>query len=106
MIPKVNTFTLYLCCGTCYHKSIRFRSYFEARFALFSSSIPSSVLNPEFPKVISNVPGGGSRRSGPPIRPNTLFETEIRTSRVSLPPQGFRPESVIPSRHSGNSRVY
>ena len=36
MIPKVNTFTLYLCCGTCYHKSIRFRSYFEARFALFS----------------------------------------------------------------------
>ena len=63
MIPKINTFTLYLCCGTCYHNSIRFSSYFEALFALYGSSIPSSVLNPEFLMVISNVPvadpGGG-----------------------------------------------
>ena len=71
MIPKIDTFTLYLCCGTCYYKSIRFRSYFEALFAL-GSSIPSSVLNPEFPMVISNVPvadpGGGFGRSGPPYQ--------------------------------------
>ena len=89
MIPKVNTFTLYLCCGTCYQKSIRFRSYFEARFALFSSSIPSSVLNPEFPKVISNVPGGGSRRSGPPIRPNTCLRLKFVHREDHYPRRDF-----------------
>ena len=85
MIPKINTFTLYLCCGTCYHNSIRFSSYFEALFALYGSSIPSSVLNPEFLMVISNVPvadpggggGGGPGSLDPPVRPDACLRLKF-----------------------------
>ena len=89
MIPKINTFTLYLCCGTCYHKSSRFWGDFEARFALFGSSIP----NPEFPMVISNVPaadpGAGSGGSEPPIRPDTCLRLKFVHREYHYPCRDF-----------------